>query len=144
LIYNVDGKLYAVCCRGDHDVNENKVMKLLGGNDIILASAEEVEQTTGAPVGFAGPVGVNCPVLLDQELTLMRNFIVGANEADHHLMNVNLSDFEADTVADLRRICEGDLSEKGGPVRFAHGIEIGNTFKLGTKIRGSYGPLLHG
>ena len=60
------------CCRGDHDVNENKVMKLLGGNDIILASAEEVEQTTGAPVGFAGPVGVNCPVLLDQELTLMR------------------------------------------------------------------------
>lgn len=133
LIYNVDGKLYAVCCRGDHDVNENKVMKLLGGNDIILASAEEVEQATGAPVGFAGPVGVNCPVLLDQELTLMRNFIVGANEADHHLMNVNLSDFEADTVADLRRICEGDLSEKGGPVRFAHGIEIGNTFKLGTK-----------
>jgi prolyl-tRNA synthetase len=48
-------------------------------------------------------------------------------------MNVNLSDFEADTVADLRRICEGDLSEKGGPVRFAHGIEIGNTFKLGTR-----------
>ncbi len=133
LIYNVDGKLYAVCCRGDHDVSENKVMKLLGGNDIILASAEEVEQATGAPVGFAGPVGVNCPVLLDQELTLMRNFIVGANEADHHLMNVNLSDFEADTIADLRRICEGDLSEKGGPVRFAHGIEIGNTFKLGTR-----------
>ena len=63
----------------------------------------------------------------------MKNFIVGANEADHHLMNVNLSDFEADAVADLRRICEGDLSEKGGIVRFARGIEIGNTFKLGTK-----------
>jgi len=133
MIYNVDGKLYAVCCRGDHDVNETKLKKLVGGNESIFASEEEVEQVTGAPVGFAGPIGIQCPVLIDQELTLMKNFIVGANEADHHLMNVNLSDFEADAVADLRRICEGDLSEKGGIVRFARGIEIGNTFKLGTK-----------
>jgi len=133
MIYNVDGKLYAVCCRGDHDVNETKLKKLVGGNESIFASEEEVEQVTGAPVGFAGPIGIQCPVLIDQELTLMKNFIVGANEADHHLMNVNLSDFEADAVADLRRICEGDLSEKGGTVRFARGIEIGNTFKLGTK-----------
>ncbi len=133
MIYNIDGKLFAVCCRGDHDVNETKLKKLIGGNEVIFASAEEVEQVTGAPVGFAGPVDIQCPVLLDRELTLMKNFIVGANEADYHLMNVNLSDFKADAVADLRRICEGDLSEKGGPVRFARGIEIGNTFKLGTR-----------
>ncbi|HHW92922.1 MAG TPA: proline--tRNA ligase [Clostridiaceae bacterium] len=133
MIYNIDGKLYAVCCRGDHEVNETKVVKLVGGNDIAFADAVEVEQATGAPIGFAGPIGIHCPVLLDQEVTLMKNFIVGANEADHHLMNVNLTDFKAEAVADLRRICEGDLSEKGGPVRFARGIEIGNTFKLGTK-----------
>jgi prolyl-tRNA synthetase len=133
MIYNIDGKLYAICCRGDHDVNETKVIKLVGGNEIVLADATEVEEATGAPVGFAGPVGIRCPVLMDQELTLMKNFIVGANEADHHLMNVNLTDFEVEAVADLRRICEGDLSEKGGPVRFVRGIEIGNTFKLGTK-----------
>ena len=133
MIYNIDGKLYAICCRGDHDVNETKVIKLVGGNEIVLADAAEVEEATGAPVGFAGPVGIRCPVLMDQELTLMKNFIVGANEADHHLMNVNLTDFEVEAVADLRRICEGDLSEKGGPVRFVRGIEIGNTFKLGTK-----------
>ena len=112
MIYNVDGKLYAVCCRGDHDVNETKLKKLVGGNESIFASEEEVEQVTGAPVGFAGPIGIQCPVLIDQELTLMKNFIVGANEADHHLMNVNLSDFEADAVADLRRICEGDLVKR--------------------------------
>ena len=53
MIYNVDGKLYAVCCRGDHDVNEPKLKKLVGGNESIFASEEEVEQVTGAPVGFA-------------------------------------------------------------------------------------------
>lgn len=133
LIYNIDGKLYALMVRGDHEVNETKVSKLLKANEIVLASPAEVEEATGAPIGFAGPVGVKVPVIMDQQLTVMKNFIVGANKADHHLIDVNLEDFKAQ-VADIRKIKEGDLCENGqGRVVFRRGIEVGNTFKLGTK-----------
>lgn len=133
MIYNVDGNLVAVCVRGDRDVNETKLRKLVGGFESQLANADEVKRATGAPIGFAGPVGINVPVYVDQEISLMRNFITGANEGDYHFVNVNLDDFEAAEIADLRMISQGDRSIKGGYVHFAHGIEVGNTFKLGTK-----------
>ena len=84
-------------------------------------------------MGFAGPVGLEIPLLVDQEISLMRNFITGANEGDQHLIDVNLDDFPEHQIADLRMIAPGDRSIKGGKVRFARGIEVGNTFKLGTK-----------
>ena len=134
LIYNIDGKLYAICLRGDHEVNEHKVLTLLGANEMEMATPEEVEQATGAPVGFAGPIGIKCPVIMDQQLTVMKNFVVGANEDQHHLINANLEDFEVYKTADIREIKEGDMCENGaGPVTFKRGIEIGNTFKLGEK-----------
>ncbi|MDI9460770.1 MAG: proline--tRNA ligase [Saccharofermentanales bacterium] len=133
MIYNVDGELYAVCVRGDRDVNETKLRKLVGGFESALATADEIERVTGAPVGFAGPIGLEIPLLVDQEISLMRNFITGANEADQHLIDVNLDDFPEHRIADLRMIALGDRSIKGGKIRFARGIEVGNTFKLGTK-----------
>ena len=133
MIYNVDGNLVAVCVRGDRDVNETKLRKLIGGFESQLATAEEVREATGAPIGFAGPIGINVPVYVDQEISLMRNFITGANEGDYHFVNVNLDDFKMEEMADLRMIAQGDRSIKGGYVHFAHGIEVGNTFKLGTK-----------
>ena len=134
LIYDVDGTLYAVCVRGDRDVNATKVQKLLSANQVELAAPEDVERATRAPVGFAGPVGLDLPILLDQEITLLRNFIVGANADDTHLVDVNLDDLSPYRVADVRQIQEGDMCENGvGPVHFARGIEIGNTFKLGDK-----------
>ncbi len=140
LIYRVDGKLYAVCVRGDHEVNENKVLKLLSANEIELAGEEEVVEATTAPVGFAGPVGIKVPVIMDQQISVMKNFIVGANQADKHLINVNLSDFEPLYTADVREIKEGDLCENGaGPVKFLRGIEVGNTFKLGDKYAKAMG-----
>jgi prolyl-tRNA synthetase len=64
----------------------------------------------------------------------MTDFIVGANKSGYHYTGVNQSDFKADKVADVRNIAEGDICPKcGGRVHFAHGIEVGNTFKLGTK-----------
>jgi prolyl-tRNA synthetase len=133
LIYRTDAdELVAVCVRGDHDVNETKLMKAIGANEIELADAEGVMEATGAPIGFAGPVGIHCKTIVDNEVSVMKNFIVGANEADHHLIDVNMSDFEPDMIIDVRNIQEGDVSIKGGNVRFARGIEVGNTFKLGT------------
>lgn len=134
LIYKVDGKLTAFCLRGDHELNEVKVQKLLSAAEVELASPEEVVEATQAPVGFAGPIGLSIPVIMDQEVSLLKNFIVGANEKDMHWENVNLRDFRPEKVADIRRIQEGDLCENGaGPVVLSRGIEVGNTFKLGDK-----------
>ena len=134
LIYSLDGKAYGLLVRGDHEVNEVKIQKLLGVNEVEMASAELVEEVTGAQVGFAGPMDLKIPLVMDQEVGLLANFIVGANEKDYHYKDVNLEDFEVDRVADIRLIKEGDLCENGeGPVKFTRGIEIGNTFKLGDK-----------
>lgn len=134
LIYLVDGRPVCLCVRGDHEVNENKVLKLLGGYEIEMAPAHIVEQVTGAAVGFAGPLGLDIPTILDQEIPLFRNVVTGANQTDYHYKNVNLEDMKYDQVADIRLIEEGDMCENGaGPVIFKRGIEVGNTFKLGDK-----------
>ncbi len=134
LIYLIDGEPFALMVRGDHEVNETKVLKLLGKLEIEMAPPSIVEEVTGAPVGFAGPVGLKIPVIMDNEVALMANFIVGANKVDAHLKNVNLEDFSVTQTADIREIKEGDMCENGaGPVIFKRGIEIGNTFKLGVK-----------
>ncbi|NLY36061.1 MAG: proline--tRNA ligase [Tissierellia bacterium] len=134
LIYSLDGKPHALLVRGDHEVNEVKIQKLLDVSEIEMASPEVVLEVTGAEVGYAGPLGLEIPVIVDKEVELLANFIVGANEKDYHYKNVNLEDFRIDQVADIRLIKEGDLCENGqGPVVFTRGIEIGNTFKLGDK-----------
>ena len=101
LIYNVDGKIYAFLLKGDRELNETKVTKLLGANEIEMASFADVEKVTHAKVGFAGPVGLECPIIMDREVAKMKNFIVGANKTDHHTVNVNLKDFKVEKVADI-------------------------------------------
>lgn len=134
LIYNVDGSPVAVMVRGDRDVNETKLRKMLHANDVELADAEMVKQATDAEIGFAGPIGIKCPLYADEEVTYMQNFIVGANKTGYHYTNVNQKDINIDQVGDLRNIMEGDICPVcGGKIHFAHGIEVGNTFKLGTK-----------
>ncbi|HHT38149.1 MAG TPA: proline--tRNA ligase [Mollicutes bacterium] len=134
LIYQVDGNPYACLVKGDDDVNETKLRKLLNANDVSLATSDIVESVTQADVGFAGPIGLKIPVIIDKEVSNMTNFIVGANESDYHYKNVNLNDFDYNYVEDIRNIKEGDICPKcGGKIYFKKGIEIGNTFKLGTK-----------
>ncbi len=134
LIYNADGQLVAFVLPGDRDLNETKASKLLNALELNLATPEEVQKATGARIGFAGPVGLNIPVYMDRQVAHKKNFIVGANEDDHHLKNVNLSDFTPTLVADLTQVKEGDLCPKcGQKLTFEHGIEVGNLFKLGTK-----------
>ena len=140
LIYNVDGKFYACMVQGNKDVNEVKLQKLLNAKEVVLAEAEDVKRITNAEVGFAGPIGLNIPIIMDNGIKYMKNFLVGANETNYHYINVNIDDFKPEIVADIRNIQEGDLCPKcKGHIHFKKGIEVGNTFKLGTKYSSSLG-----
>lgn len=140
LIYNVDAELYAFLLKGNRELNETKVLKLLEANEMEMATFDEVEQATGAKVGFAGPIGLSIKVVMDAEVALMKNFITGANKTDYHYKNVNLKDFDAFKKADIVNVQEGDSCPKcGGKLKFVKGIEVGNTFKLGTKYSESLG-----
>jgi len=134
LIYEIDKKPYACLVRGDRNVNETKVLKLLEGFQIILAESSLLEEMTNAKVGYAGPIDLNIPIIIDNEVLEMTNFVVGANKTDYHYKNVNIDDFKCDYKGDIRNTQEGDICPRcGGKIIFKKGIEIGNLFKLGTK-----------
>lgn len=142
LIYKADDKFYACLVPGDREINEVKLTKLLGASqEVTLAEEADVERITNAKVGFAGPVGISIPVIMDKSVAQMQNFIVGANETDYHYKNVNVEDFIVELVADIKNIREGDVCPHchKGHVYFKKGIEVGNTFKLGTKYSDSLG-----
>ena len=136
LIYKGGEKYVAVLVRGDREVNEVKLINYLGctEDDLELAEADKVREFTKAEVGFAGPVGIDLPILCDNEVYEMSNFIVGANETGYHLENVNIKDFTCETVSDFRTIKDGDPCPIcGKPISTTSGIEVGHIFKLGTK-----------
>jgi prolyl-tRNA synthetase len=135
LIFVTDGKPIAVLVRGDHEVNEFKVKNYLGSENIELANAVTTEQTTGTPLGFAGPLNLTIPILIDSNVATMSVGIAGANEKDHHIRNIIPGrDFPMDHVADFRNVIEGDFCPKcKGELKFFRGIEVGHVFKLGTK-----------
>ncbi len=135
LIYLADEKPVAVLIRGDHDANENKVRRAVGAKTLELADTGTIFKVTGAPVGFAGPVGIKCPIIADHDVPAVVNAITGANEADAHLTGVNVGrDYQLTTTHDLRNAAAGDPSPRGdGTLELVHGIEVGHVFKLGTK-----------
>lgn len=136
LLYNADGKIVAVMVRGDREVNETKLANHLGCIDLELASPDDVVKTTGAAVGFAGPVGLDVEVIADNEIAHMKNFVVGANETEYHYKNVNINrDFTPDYIGDFRNIEVGNLCPKckNERIKTCRGIEVGHIFKLGTK-----------
>ena len=100
-----------------------------------LAGEEEVLKVTGAPTGFAGPVGLKVRVLADYEVRSMVDAITGANEADAHYTGVCCGrDFTVETFADLRDAVAGDPCPRcAGKLEVWRGIEVGHVFKLGTK-----------
>ena len=110
--------------------------KALGAQDVHLATESEVKQATGAPVGFAGPVGLDAVVSIvaDHGVAGMQGAVTGANEADA-LLNVNAKeDFSAQAYADLRLAGEGDPCPRcSGTLTEYRGIEVGHVFFLGTK-----------
>jgi prolyl-tRNA synthetase len=136
LLYSAGKETVAVLIMGDHDANEIKIKRLLGVTDLELASPATVERITSAPVGFAGPVGLNnIRILADHAIKGARNIVVGANQADTHLVDANCArDFQVEQFADLRNAKAGDPSpRKDGMLKATKGIEVGHVFMLGTK-----------
>ncbi len=134
MIYKVGDTFYACMVPGNREINETKLSKLLKTDDICLAEPEDVVRITNAKVGFAGPIGLDIPIIMDEEISHKKNFVVGANKSDYHLENVNVKDFNPTIIADIKNVLEGDICPKcGGKIYLKKGIEVGNTFKLGTK-----------
>ena len=130
------GEVLAVLVRGDHEASGTKVQAALGGEPLTLADEEAVERATGAPVGFAGPVGLRARMVADASLRGVRGAVTGANRADEHLVNVDQErDLPALAFADLRQARAGDVCPRCAEGAFAEhrGIEVGQVFYLGTK-----------
>ena len=133
LIYNINGKLYLILLKGDAQVNERKLSKVMETDNIRLATDEEISKLN-TQKGFVGPIDIDIPIIIDNEVSTMVNFVVGANKKDYHYKNVNIDDFNVELACDIRNVKEGDMCPKcASKLKFKKGIEIGNTFKLGTK-----------
>ena len=133
LVYTAGDRTVMAVVRGDHQVHEMKLAKLLGVDQVHLASEAEVKRATNADTGFAGPVGFAGEVWIDVAAAKIVNAVTGANETDHHLKNVNFGrDFQGKT-ADLRTVCDGDFCPScGKTLKLYQGIEGGHIFILGT------------
>ena len=139
LLMNVDGSLVIFFVRGDRELNEVKALKALNAKEISFAN-DELIATSNAVPGYTGPVGLNAKVGIDEEVLKMNNFCCGANKEGYHYINANVKDINYDIVADIVNVKEGDICPNcGGKLYFKKGIEIGNTFKLGTKYSEALG-----
>ena len=136
LLYDVDGESVAVLVRGDREVNDCKLKALLGGEVCEMATPEQVTAWTGAPVGFAGPVGLGVKkIYADLEVQATTDWVAGANKGDTHVTHVDIArDVTIAGYADLRVITADDVCPHcGAPITMPKGIEVGHVFKLGTR-----------
>ncbi len=141
LIYVADGKPVAVLANGHREINEIKLRRALGAADLALADEDTIREVTGAPVGFAGPVGLSLPIYADEKLRGLTDGVTGANAADTHLLHVDLArDARIAAFADVTNAREGDGCPRcAGALRLKRGVEVGHVFKLGTKYSAALG-----
>ncbi len=128
----------AAFVRGDRELNMIKLVNALDipEHAIAFADEEKMAEATGCVGGFTGPVGLHdCIIVVDSELTAMKNLCAGACKKDYHIKNVNYGrDYTGDIVCDIKTLKEGDPCPVcGAPVKHTRGIEVGQVFKLGTK-----------
>ena len=131
-----------VLVRGDTELNEVKLVNALGCVSARLADDGEIERVTGAPQGFAGPIGLAIPMVADEAVRPLRGFLCGGNERDVHLLDVcHGRDFPEPRFADLRRAAAGEGCPRcaAGALRESRGIEVGHVFKLGTRYSEAMG-----
>ncbi len=135
--YTSEKGLILCFVRGDHEVNEIKVINTCNVINLEMASEEELTNA-GTVGGYMGPVGMNSEkvmIVVDSSVMNMHNFCCGANKSDEHYLNVNPGrDFTPTYIADIRLIQETDACPHcGGKISKARGIEVGQVFKLFTK-----------
>lgn len=139
-----------VFLRGDHFVNETRLLNLLGAGQVRPMDAEELERYFHAPAGFLGPVGLRhadkpmteqLTVVLDRALEGRTNMICGANKLDTHFRNVTAGrDFTWTVATDIRNVSEGEgCPQCNAPLKIGKAVEIGHIFKLGYKYTESMG-----
>ncbi len=136
IVYIADGSPVLAVVPGDREINEYKLKNVLGAQSLELADDKTVEEFTGAPVGFAGPVRTGkVRTIYDISIQNITNGITGANEKDRHFVNVNSGrDFELKNTEDISSAVEGDACPScGKPMKVKKGIEVGHIFKLGYK-----------
>jgi len=136
LILRTETGPVAVLIRGDHDLNEVKVKNFLNVTELEFADPRTIEETTGGPLGFSGPVGLQeIGILADHAILEIDSAVVGGNQKDIHLTEVNpQTDFRVDHYGDFRSATEGDPCPKcEGCLTLSKGIEVGHVFKLGLK-----------
>jgi prolyl-tRNA synthetase len=133
LVYRLDDGAYVlVALRGDREVNESKLKKVLGAKPFRLATEQEV-LGLGSVVGFVSPLNKTIRTIGDTSLVSVRNFYTGADRLHQDTLNVTYGrDFTCDLLADLSVAVKDDLSPEGNRYQEKRGIEVGNIFKLGT------------
>ena len=133
MLMDIKGELVVFFIRGDRELNESKVCKLLNVSEVNFANDELIGKSNAVP-GYTGPIDLNAKIVIDREILNMKNFCCGANKLGYHYINANIKDFKYDMVSDIVNVKEGDICPNcGGKLYFKKGIEIGNLFKLGTK-----------
>lgn len=142
LVYIVDKKPVIALIRADKAAEETKLLNAIGGTEIRIATSEEIAelmQNKGfdAVPGFIGPKGMkDVPIIADNTVKDMKNFVVGINKNDVHLVGANLTDLGIEELkyADIRLVEAGEFCPQcGRPLKVTRGIEVGNIFQLGTK-----------
>ena len=133
-----DERLILTFVRGDHEVNEIKVINSVEGANHLYMAGDKLIENAGTVAGFMSPIGIlNAIIVVDQSVMLMSNAVAGANEIDAHFINVTpRRDFDAEKiiVADIRMVQEGDpCPHCGSPLKMTRGIEVGQIFTLGKK-----------
>jgi prolyl-tRNA synthetase len=143
LLYETENGLVAVAIRGDREVNEVKLQNHLGVQRLQLAAPEQVQTATGAPVGYAGPVGLanGVDLVADESVRDIPNFVCGANAADAHWKGCNWGrDATPTSWGDFVLVQGGDACPRcDGRLEEFRGIEVGHIFKLGTKYSSAMG-----
>jgi len=146
LVYIADNKPILALVRADKEIEETKLKNALRANDLRIASAVEIkelmiEKGFDAEAGFIGPVGISgVRIMADESVKDMKNFVVGCNQTDKHLVGANFGSNpdthipERKEFYDIRLVKKGELCTIcGEPLNVTRGIEVGNIFKLGTK-----------
>lgn len=144
LVYIVNDRPHLFLLRGDHQLNEAKVMAATGTVQARPAHPEEISAAFGADAGSLGPVGVaDMPVIADLELKGRQNLTCGANKNDYHLQGVTPGVHFQPAWADLRTIEKGEAcTQCGRPLDVYRAAEVGHIFKLGTKYSKSMGAMV--
>lgn len=135
LVYVLDGEMALVLLRGDHALQEQKLLDATGTVDARAAHPEEIRELLGADAGSLGAVGVSgVRIIADPELRGRRSMTTGANENDMHLRHVDVErDIAIDEWIDLRTVVDGEACPTcGEPLSVFTAIEVGHIFKLGT------------